>query len=133
MASPNKALLERFLSSLGAGDVAAAAACFHQQGVLHEADVLPYGGDHRGGPEGFLGLLNAINSTYTMTIGKSEVLDAEERVVVLADVTMTSKISSASMETSLVEVFSFADGLIIDDDVFYKDAAAVAGLHERHP
>jgi hypothetical protein len=131
MTSSNKALMEGFLSSLGAGDIAAAAACFHPQAVVHEAEILPYGGDHRGGPAGFLGLLNAIDSSYSMAIGKCDVLDADGRVVVLAEVTMTSKVTGASLETSLVEVFSFAEGLIIDDDVYYKDASAVAGLHQR--
>lgn len=130
MSSSNKALMEGFLASLGEGDIAAALACFHPEAVVHEADILPYGGDHRGGPAGFLQLLETINSTYTMAIGKCDVLDADGRVVVLAEVTMTSKVSGASLETSLVEVFSFAEGLIIDDDVYYKDASAVAGLHE---
>ncbi|NWL10293.1 hypothetical protein DM793_03110 [Paenarthrobacter nitroguajacolicus] len=130
MAITSKEVVEKFLlSGYKNGDIQGMAALVHPDGVFHEAESLPFGGDWRG-PEGLLSLIEAITSQYTLSFRDLEVLDCGDRAIVKAIGTFVSKKSGASMDVPMAEVYTIRDGLILDADVYHKEAAQVAALHD---
>jgi uncharacterized protein len=123
----NGAILEAFVQAFTDGDSQRMKSYLADDVVLHEAAVLPYGGDHVG-VEGFFDSLQKASSIFDAEALKWEVLDAGEKAVLHMLVRLTSRRTGAVLETPVVEIFGFRDGKIVDDDVYYKDAGLVAGL-----
>jgi len=123
----NGAILEAFVQAFIDGDSQRMRSYLADDVVLHEAAVLPYGGDHVG-VEGFFDSLQKASSIFDAEALKWEVLDAGEKAVLHMLVRLTSRRTGAVLETPVVEIFGFRDGKIVDDDVYYKDAGLVAGL-----
>ena len=121
----NKAVLDAFLGAFLEGDFQRMASYLADDVVLHEAAVLPYGGDHVG-PEAFLATMQAASSFFETEALKWELMDAGDRVILHILVRLTSRRTGVSFDIPVVEIFAFRDGKIIDDDVFYKDASLVA-------
>lgn len=103
----------------------------HPDAVFCEAPGLSYSGDWVG-PEGFRDLIEKINSEYNLATGERwQTVDAgADRVLLLISTRFTSRISGASLDTRIAELYRVEDGLITGDDIFYKDPAAVAALHD---
>jgi uncharacterized protein len=123
----NGATLEAFVQAFIDGDAQRMKSYLADDVVLHEAAVLPYGGDHVG-VEGFFDSLQKASSIFDAEALKWEVLDAGEKAVLHMLVRLTSRRTGAVLETPVVEIFGFRDGKIVDDDVYYKDAGLVADL-----
>ena len=123
----NGATLEAFVQAFIDGDSQRMRSYLADDVVLHEAAVLPYGGDHVG-VEAFFSSLQTASSIFDAEALKWEVLDAGEKAVLHMLVRLTSRRTGAVLETPVVEIFGFRDGKIVDDDVYYKDAGLVAGL-----
>jgi ketosteroid isomerase-like protein len=121
----NKAVLEAFLQAFLDGDLPRMGTYLADDVVLHEAAVLPYGGDHVG-PQAFLGTMEAASSLFETEPLKWELMDAGDNVILHMLVRLTSRRTGGSFDIPVVEIFAFRDGKIIDDDVYYKDASLVA-------
>ena len=121
----NKAVLDALLQAFLEGDLERMASYLADDVVLHEAAVLPYGGDHVG-PQAFLATMQAAGDLFETEALKWELMEAGDRVILHILVRLTSRRTGVSFDTPVVEIFAFRDGKIIDDDVFYKDASLVA-------
>jgi hypothetical protein len=73
--------------------------------------------DSRGG--WFLGWLERLEGDVVAEM-EPALLDAGEQLIVKALATFTSKRSGASVDCPIVEIYSFADGSIIEADVYDK-------------
>ena len=123
----NRATLEAFVQAFIDGDSQRMRSYLAADVVLHEAAVLPYGGDHVG-VEGFFSSLQTASSIFDAEALKWELMDAGDKVILHMLVRLTSHRTGKILEIPVVEIFTFRDGKIIDDDVYYKDASLVAGL-----
>jgi uncharacterized protein len=123
----NRATLEAFVQAFIDGDSQRMRSYLADDVVLHEAAVLPYGGDHLG-VEGFFRSLQTASSIFDAEALKWELMDAGDKVILHMLVRLTSRRTGKILEIPVVEIFAFRDGKIIDDDVYYKDASLVAGL-----
>jgi len=123
----NRATLEAFVQAFIDGDSQRMRSYLAADVVLHEAAVLPYGGDHVG-VEGFFSSLQTASSIFDAEALKWELMDAGDKVILHMLVRLTSRRTGKILEIPVVEIFAFRDGKIIDDDVYYKDASLVADL-----
>ena len=133
MTAQNVARLQEFFDLVSRGEMASAMKYMNSGCVTSEADGLPYGGDYIGG-DGFLGLFAAIAKDFDMTVNSSAITDTDGDAV-LAEMTATlrAKRSGRSLDTRIMELYTFNDGLLTSIDVFYKDTKAVAELLADEP
>lgn len=118
----------KLLDSFAAGDLDLALSAIHPDGVLHEADSLPYAGDWHG-HDGFRQLVGIMLSSFDLKILGYEVYtSAPDTVTMKAEGTFTSKKSGRSSTMPLVEIYKIRDGLIVDADIYYKDAMEINRL-----
>jgi uncharacterized protein len=127
LSNKNVDTLIRFFDLVVSGEMASALALIHPECVLNEAAGLPYGGDYIGG-EGFLKLWTVIAEDFDLTVTSHQVHDAGDVVVAEMQASLRSKESGQTLDTSIVELYRFTDGLISGIDVYYKDTLAVAEL-----
>jgi uncharacterized protein len=124
MTTKNARIVEAIFTALGAGDLAAAAAHFHSDVVIHEPPSLPYGGVFKG-HEGFLDLFQRLATCYdNLSISPSAIADAGPFVMALTTLNGRSRTTGAEISMPLCEVFVVRDGKIADIRPFYWDTAA---------
>jgi hypothetical protein len=116
------------------GDLEQMSALIHPDAVFSEAVGLPYSGDYVG-PQGFRDLMKKIRDGYKLEVeGRWQTIDAgEDRVLLLMEPRFTSRRSGAQATIRLSELYRVNDGLITGNDIFYKDPARIAGLHDQTP
>jgi uncharacterized protein len=117
--------VEAFLNS--SPDVEAMIKHVHEDAVFHEADCLAWGGEFRG-HEGFLELLGKMAESFDTEVRDLQIMDAGDVITTKFIVNWKSKKTGESVDMPIVEIFTVKDGLIVDDDIFYKDAALVASF-----
>jgi ketosteroid isomerase-like protein len=124
------AVAREFYGHIGAGEFEDAKKLLAPDFVVHEPRELPYGGEYHGF-EGFLDLLNHLTAVAAIEpVSTPEYLPAGDVVMVKMIGRFTSPSTGRSVETGVLELVSFREGLIAELDVFYKDPGAVAGLAE---
>ena len=122
------AAARNLVDSFKSGDLDAAFANVHPEGVIHEADELWYAGDFVG-PDGFREIIETMSSRLQIEVGDYEVFDtAGEETFMKVNVTFTSPETGRRLEMPIVEIYRAKDGKLIDMDIFYKDTAAVIAL-----
>lgn len=127
MAQSNVDVVRRNVEAFTTGDIATVLSNFHPDCQVHEADSLPYPGTYKG-RGGFTELLTVMGAAFEIDFHSSEIIDAGETVVIRVEATFASRASGRKVTMPVVEVYRFQDGMIIDCDVFYKDAAALGVL-----
>jgi uncharacterized protein len=127
LSNKNVDTLNSFFELVGGGQMAAALELIHPECVLNEAAGLPYAGDYIGGT-GFLKLWTVIEEGFDLTVHTCQVHGASEVVVAEMQASLRSKETGRNLDTQIVELYRFTDGLISNIDVFYKDTKAVADL-----
>jgi ketosteroid isomerase-like protein len=103
-----------------AGDLASAADLFHPDFRIEQPASLPHGGSHHG-PEGMDAMGKAFAEHWDRTIDDPRVHGCSDIVVQVTTQTWTAKKTSKSATVDVVELFSFADGLISEIRVFQQD------------
>ena len=103
-----------------AGDRAGAARLFHSDFRIEQPVSLPHGGWHHGA-EGMAGMGAAFAEHWDRTIENPRIHDCGEVVVQVTTQTWTAKKTGRSATVDVVELFSFADGLISEIRVFQQD------------
>jgi uncharacterized protein len=126
MSLTNVQVVERFEDAFVRGDMDEVLSLLAEDIVVHEAESLPYPGDHRS-HDGFLRLADAFNRVWEI---KSPLdltfLDAgDTRVVVLVQFDVVARATGAPLRLQLAEVYTVIDGQIADLDVYYRDTAAI--------
>lgn len=128
MSAENAARLQEFFDLVSAGDMANAVKYMHPECVTSEAAGLPYAGDYIGG-QGFIALFAAIAKDFDMTVNSSTIVDTDgEAVLAKMSATLQAKKTGRTLDTRIMELYNFDDGLLTSIDVFYKDTKAVADL-----
>ena len=123
----NSAAPRKLLDSFQAGDLEAAVSAIHPDCVLHEAASLPYAGDWHG-RDGFRELVKVMLGAFDLKIEGYEVYEAGDTIAMKAVGTFTPRASGRSVTMPLVEIYRIQDGMIIDADIFYKDAKEIHDL-----
>jgi ketosteroid isomerase-like protein len=119
----------KMFNAFQSGDVATAMGEFHPECQVHEADSLAYGGTHKG-HEGFMTIMEIMGESLDVSVSDQEVFDAGDTVVIRVQATFVSRKSGRKLCMPLIEIYKYeGDGdKVIDADIYYKDAGAVADL-----
>jgi ketosteroid isomerase-like protein len=110
--------MEQFFACFGCGDIAGCVALMGDDVEVHEPTGLPYGGEYRG-PAGFGQLIEAIMADYVLTLDGVRLIDGDDRVVALLDVTFEHQVTGKRSDMRAVEVYTVEAGRISDIDVYY--------------
>jgi ketosteroid isomerase-like protein len=109
-----------------AGDRDGAFALLHPEFRLQQPASLPHGGWHSG-RDGMVAMGVEFARHWDRTIGGPHVLGCGDTVVQVTTQTWTAKATGRSATVDVVELFSFADGLITEIRVFQQDTHSLLG------
>jgi len=120
----NRALIDRFVTSVFSGDSATLLSLCDPEFVLHEGSGLSFGGTYRGG-EGFLSFLGLFNET--LEIARLEPIrtyltDDPDWIVCEFELEATVKTTGKTFASSLLERWHFRDGKVLEIKPHYFDA-----------
>jgi ketosteroid isomerase-like protein len=109
-----------------AGDLTGAARLFHPDIRIEQPASLPHGGSHDG-PAG-MAAMGAIFARYwDRTIEEPRIFGSDDTVVQVTTQTWTAKGSGRSATVDVVELFTVAEGLILEIRVFQQDTHLLLG------
>ena len=114
------ALVEELARRFRAGDRDGAFALLHPRFRIQQPASLPHGGWHHG-PEGMAAMGQEFTRHWDRTIGEPRISGTGELVVQVTTQTWTAKATGRSATVDVVELFSFADDLILEIRVFQQD------------
>ncbi len=120
-------VVERFFESLAAGDFGTALESFHEDNVIHEPTGLPYGGDYVG-RQGVQDLIMAVSTLFEFEIRKWDIHEAGDGCVGVLDAIFVSRETGRRIDTKVVELYKFTEGLISDATIFPHDTRAIYEL-----
>ena len=103
-----------------AGDHDGALELYHPELRVELPYSLPHGGTYRG-REGVGPMAAAFAERWERTIEDPRLMGCDDVVVQLTTQTWTAKATGRSATVDVVELFSFADGMIIEIRVFQQD------------
>lgn len=127
MSAESVKVVEGFLGAFASGDIAGALSFLAPDAVVDEAHGLPFSGRYVG-PDGFLEILGKMSAVLGATVDKIEVHDSGDVVTGKLSLTFTSSATGEALQTTVVELYTVADGKITHADVYYKDPGAVTAL-----
>jgi ketosteroid isomerase-like protein len=120
-------VVEAFFDRLRAGDLPGVQKCLHPQMEIAEPAGLPYGLRYHG-HDGVAQLVAAVSELYEFEIHSVEARAWGEEVVGVVEATFVSRKTGRSLDTRVVEIYTFTDGLISHADIFPKDTRAIYEL-----
>lgn len=119
-------LLAEIYALAGARDWDAVADRCHPDFVVHEAKVLPFGGEWRG-RDALQRVAAAMYGTWAEArVDIHEIVGGEQWAVVVLSLTMTSKRTGRTFTQTVNEAGRFENGLLRELRIHYFDAAEVA-------
>src|SRR5262245_27722761 len=118
------ALVQEMARRFGEGDRDGAFALLHRDFRLQQPASFPHGGWHEG-REGMVGMRTTFAQFWDRTITDPRVLGCGDTVVQITTQTWTAKSTGRAATVDVVELFSFADGLIAEIRVFQQDTHAL--------
>ncbi|WP_051756977.1 nuclear transport factor 2 family protein [Nocardia sp. NRRL WC-3656] len=107
-----------------AGDGAGALALFHPDIRIEQPASLPHGGSYHG-HAGVAAMGESFGRYWERSIDNPRIFGSEESVVQLTTQTWTAKESGRHATVDVVELFSFADGMVREIRVFQQDTHAL--------
>jgi ketosteroid isomerase-like protein len=113
-------LVDELARRFGAGDREGALALFHPEVRIQQPASLPHGGWHHG-RDGMDAMGAAFARHWDRTIAGPRVFGDDETVVQVTTQTWTAKETGRAATVDVVELFTFADGLIAEIRVFQQD------------
>ena len=119
-------LVEELGRRFRAGDMDGAFALFHADFRIQQPESLPHGGWHVGA-EGMGEMSASFATHWTRTITEPTVQGCADSVVQMTTQTWTAKETGRSATVDVIELFSFADGLILEIRVFQQDTHLLLG------
>jgi ketosteroid isomerase-like protein len=135
MSTENVETVRRLFRAVEERNLAAALEAYDPEIVIHEADSLPYGGDHRGlkGAKrhayGFWRTWNFLQSPQEKKLGAT-FLDAGDRVVAL----FRHKAHAADgkrVDLPVVGVYEVRGGKVVEARMFHFDTVEISEFLER--
>lgn len=119
-------LLADIYALAGARDWDGVEARCHPDFVVHEAQVLPFGGEWRG-RDALQRVAAAMYGTWAEAkVEIHEIVGGEHWAVVVLSLTMTSKRTGRTFTQTVNEAGRFEEGLLRELRIHYFDAAEVA-------
>ena len=109
-----------------AGNRDGAFALLHPEFRLEQPSSLPHGGWHEG-TDGMMAMGVTFATYWDRTIGPARVIGGGDTVVQITNQTWTAKSTGRAETVDVVELFSFADGLIAEIRVFQQDTHLLMG------
>jgi ketosteroid isomerase-like protein len=112
--NPNLALQERFVSAVFAGDAETVRALCTDDFALLEGSGLPFAGTFQGA-DGFLGFLELFGAAFEierLEPVRSYTSDDPDRLAFEFDLAGIDRANGQRFESSLVELWTFADGRV---------------------
>ncbi|TDC70741.1 nuclear transport factor 2 family protein [Actinomadura sp. GC306] len=103
-----------------AGDVDGAFGLLHPEFRIQQPESLPHGGRHRG-RAGMAEMGAVFARHWDRTISAPRILGCGEQVVQITAQTWTAKATGRAATVDVVELFSFAAGLVAEIRVFQQD------------
>jgi len=125
--SESRAIGDGLVADMLSGNLDGVLARLHPNIVVHEADSLPFGGDWTG-RDGFANLVANLSSYAELDIPEYTIYETAVGMVIVMQVTLTSRASAATLRTRIAEIYRLTDGLVSEIDVYYKDVKAVLEL-----
>ncbi|MFG3522844.1 nuclear transport factor 2 family protein [Nocardia nova] len=107
-----------------AGDGAGALALFHPDIRIEQPASLPHGGSYHG-HAGVAAMGESFGRYWDRSIDNPRIFGSEETVVQLTTQTWTAKESGRHATVDVVELFSFAEGMVREIRVFQQDTHAL--------
>ena len=107
-----------------AGDVEGARALFHPRLRIEQPASLPHGGHHEG-LDGMAVMGARFAEHWDRTIGPPTITGDDRLAVQVTRQTWTARATGRAATVDVVELFSFADGLIGEIRVFPQDTHAL--------
>jgi ketosteroid isomerase-like protein len=107
-----------------AGDASGAFALFHPDIRIEQPASLPHGGWHTG-HEGVAAMGAVFGRCWERSIASVRILGCGESVVQLSTQTWTARQTGRCATVDVVELFSFAGGLVSEIRVFQQDTHAL--------
>ena len=129
MQESSGAIAARLVDAFAAGDLETALSTIHPRCVVHEPDAVPYAGDWPG-HDGFGRLAAAMADLFEVVFRQRTIIHDGDVAVTRADVTFTSRATGRAFDTSVVEVYTVDEGLIVEVDVYYKNPEAIRALSQ---
>jgi ketosteroid isomerase-like protein len=121
-----KEIVEELARRFSTGDRDGARRLFHPGLRIQQPESLPHGGWHEG-LDGMDAMGAAFARHWDRTIADTVVLGCGETVVQVTTQTWTAKVTGRSATVDVVELFSFADGLVAEIRVFQQDTHLLLG------
>jgi hypothetical protein len=123
---------QKFIDSLLNNDFETALALIHPACVIRHPPGLPYGGVVFG-PAGFQGILEALTSAFDLEVEKVETLVADDYLVVRFWAKFIHKQSGKFAEMTTAEFYRFEDGLVVEQDNYYKSPEKITEMMTELP
>lgn len=124
----NKTIVREFLAASQRADRDLMASLLDEEFVVHEADSLPYAGEHRG-LEGFLALVRRVFTSFRDTrVEIDTVIGEGDTVIVLARLCGRSRHGGEAFSMPVNEVWRLRDGRIHSITPYYFDTARLNTL-----
>ena len=113
-------LVQELARRFTAGDREGALELYHPEVRLELPYSLPHGGVYRG-RDGFAPMSETFAQHWDRTITDARLMGCGEVVVQITTQTWTAKSTGREATVDVVELFSFADGMISEIRVFQQD------------
>jgi uncharacterized protein len=113
-------VVQELAHRFAAGDRDGAMKLLHPDFRIQQPESLPHGGWHSG-PDGMASMAATFGRYWDRTIGEPRFWGCGDTVVQMTGQTWTAKATGRSATVDVVELFSFADGLISEIRVFQQD------------
>jgi uncharacterized protein len=124
-------VVEELARRFASGDRDGAMLLFHPDIRIQQPASLPHGGWHRG-RGGMDGMGAAFALHWEREIENPRILGCGPTVVQITRQTWTAKYTGRSASVDVVELFSFAEGLISEIRVFQQDTHLLLATLEPH-
>ena len=109
----------------GKADFAPIAACLDPDVVMYQAESLPYGGLWRG-PAGIEAFMTAMSREWlSLQFLEQRFVVDDDTIVVYNRGVLRARETPRQLETSVMQLITVRDSLIVEFRVFYLDTAAV--------
>jgi uncharacterized protein len=125
-ADPYLGVVTELARRFQAGDAPGALRLFHPDIRIEQPASLPHGGWHAG-LDGVAAMGAIFGRYWERSIANPRILGCGESVVQVTTQTWTARGTGRSATVDVVELFSFADGLVAEIRVFQQDTHLLLG------
>ena len=123
--NPNLHIQEQFVTAVFAGDADTVRSLCAPEFALHEGSGMPFAGTYHGA-DGFLAFLQLFNDTFDiaeLAPVRTYVTEDPDWLIGELSLRATLRSNGAPYESSILEMWQFKDGKVVNIKPHYFDAA----------